>query len=201
MRVGLIDYGAGNLFSLHSALEHLGHQVVSIGNEENLSGVDQLILPGVGAFGTGMAELHARGLVEPIRTYASEGRPLLGICLGAQLMLSRGNEFGLHEGLGLFAGQVKAIRDGAKPSPMIGWAPLQWHSDEFAEFHTDWMYFVHSFAMVPDDNSAILASRYTSGITYVAAIHQRSIVGLQFHPEKSGPRGLRLLNSLLKRKI
>lgn len=201
MRVGLIDYGAGNLFSLHSALEHLFHQVVTIGKEGDLSEVDHLILPGVGAFGTGMAELHTRGLVEPIRTYASEGRPLLGICLGAQLMLSRGNEFGSHEGLGLFAGQVKAIRDGAKPSPIIGWAPLQWHSDEFAEFHTDWMYFVHSFAMVPDDNSAILASRAINEITYVAAIHQGSIVGLQFHPEKSGPSGLRLLNSILKRKI
>jgi imidazole glycerol-phosphate synthase subunit HisH len=201
MRIGLIDYGAGNLFSLHSALEHLGHQVVTIGREENLSEMDHLILPGVGAFGTGMAELHTRGLVEPIRIYASEGRPLLGICLGAQLMLSRGHEFGTHEGLCLLAGQVKTIRDGVKPSPIIGWAPLQWHSDEFAEFQTDWMYFVHSFAMVPDDSSAILASRATAGVTYVAAIHEQSIVGLQFHPEKSGPRGLQLLNSILKRKI
>jgi glutamine amidotransferase len=205
-RVTLIDYGIGNLLNVARALEHVGATVEVADNAPGIAGAGHLVLPGVGAFSGGMAELKARGMVDVIRQHAEKGRPFLGICLGMQLMLDSSEEFGQHAGLGLVPGKVVAIpRIGASGQPNkiphIGWNELL-----VAPGHQEWqrsilsglkpgaaMYFVHSFMVVPDDPGLRVANCNYDGVAICATLSAGNLHGCQFHPEKSGEAGLTVL--------
>jgi glutamine amidotransferase len=203
----VVDYGRGNLFSLGQALRQLGVEHVISDDPAVLAGADRIIFPGVGAFGDAMGGLRQRGLIEPLRDAARAGTPILGICVGCQLLLSRGEEFGLHEGLDLIAGTVARL-PGPQPDdpdavriPNVGWRPLQVRPGApvlDAVQADDWMYFVHSYAPMVDNADDIAAAIHINGADIPVAIARGNIIGVQFHPEKSGPAGLRLLARFLE---
>jgi glutamine amidotransferase len=207
-RVTVIDSGIGNLYSVCRALEHCGAEPVLSDDPRGIDGSQRLVLPGVGAFGDGMQGLAARGLVEPIRAYAASGRPLLGICLGMQMLASSSEEFGSHAGLGLIPGRVRAIPaldagGRAHKIPAIGWQVLEpaadWRDTPLATCEPGAStYFVHSFHFEPDDERRVLARYRYGGHPITAAVAEGRIVGVQFHPEKSGPVGLRILESFVR---
>ncbi len=204
-RVVVVDYGFGNLLSVTRALAHVGAEVVQSSQAARIANADRLVLPGVGAFGNGMAELAARRLVEPIKRFAEKARPFLGICLGMQMMLNESEEFGRSSGLGLVPGRVVPVppsgADGAAHKiPYIGWNRLQaagangWDGTILAGLPDDACgYFVHSFMAAPKSSRHRLADCDYNGRTLTASIASGSLYGCQFHPEKSGPVGLRIL--------
>lgn len=203
-KVTIIDYGAGNLHSAANAFRRLGAEVEMVETPEGVEGARCLILPGVGAFGEGMAGLHRRGLVEPIRKYAASGRPLLGICLGAQLLMEESEEFGRHAGLGLVPGCVRRLPSAGVKIPHVGWrqifptAEKAWEGTLLAETPPEtWMYFVHSFHCVPVEPQHLCAQATYGAHAVTAAIRRDAVVGVQFHPEKSGAFGLSMLRTLL----
>ncbi|MBF0371191.1 MAG: imidazole glycerol phosphate synthase subunit HisH [Magnetococcales bacterium] len=211
-QVTVVDYGAGNLLSVRRAFEHFGAEVVVTGEAGQIASAERLVLPGVGAFGKGMAELRGRGLVPAILTYASEARPLLGICLGMQMLLDESVEFGSHSGLGLIPGKVVPIpaqgRDG-KPHciPHIGWNGLvhpvlgdqDWQGTVLEGIAPgSHAYFVHSFMALPDHPAHRLADCIYHGLDITGVIRKGNVTGCQFHPEKSGEIGLRIIEGFLK---
>lgn len=207
-RVTLVDYGIGNLLNVARALEHVGATVEVVDSAQGIVGAGHLVLPGVGAFADGMAELKARGMVDALREHAERERPFLGICLGMQLMLDSSEEFGQHAGLGLIPGKVVAIpRVGTNGQPHkiphIGWNELL-----VAPGHAGWqgtvlsgltpgaaMYFVHSFMVVPEDPGWRLANCDYDGVDICATLSVDNLHGCQFHPEKSGEAGLTVLRA------
>jgi glutamine amidotransferase len=207
--VTLIDYGVGNLLSVARAFEHCGANVVLSHDPTEIERAERLVLPGVGAFADGMQGLRDRGLVDPIRRYADSGRPLLGICLGMQMLTTTSEEFGEHQGLGLIPGRVRAIpriaTDGAPlKTPHIGWSPLQrpdhalWDDSLLAGTAPGTsVYLVHSYAVEPDDHDHLLSDCVYGGHRIATTIQRGAVVGCQFHPEKSGPAGLRMLAAFL----
>lgn len=208
--VTLIDYGLGNLLSVARAFEHCGANVVLSHDPSEIEHAERLVLPGVGAFADGMHELRERGLVDPIRRYAEVGRPLLGICLGMQMLVTTSEEFGEHQGLDLIPGRARAIpqvatNGAALKIPHIGWSALQ------RPEHADWqgsllvdtasgssVYLVHSYAVETDDQSHLLSYCNYGGHRIAATIQRGAVVGCQFHPEKSGPEGLRMLAAFMR---
>ncbi len=210
-QVTIIDYGLGNLFSVSRALEHFGAEIRLTDSPRDVLDASLLVLPGVGAFENGMRGLRERGLVEPLREYAMSGRPLLGICLGMQLLVTSSSEFGHHEGLGIIPGKVAAIagkdEDGASLRvPHIGWSSLArpktcptWEGTPLNGVDDgSSVYFVHSFAVVPDEDRNRLADTLYGDQRISAAICDGGhVVGCQFHPEKSGPIGLRIIQNFL----
>jgi glutamine amidotransferase len=209
MQVTIIDYGVGNLLSVSRALEQCGAEVVLSADPAVIESSQRVVLPGVGAFADGMNELRERGLVEPLRRYAASGRPFLGICLGMQMLASVSEEFGTHEGLGLIPGRVVALPnvvvDGrVQKIPHIGWDAIavatdgSWGGSMLAETAQQTsVYLVHSFHVVPDDPAHVLSTYRFGGRPIAAAIRAGNIQGCQFHPEKSGPEGLRMLSAFL----
>lgn len=209
-RVTVVDYGMGNLLSVARALEYCSAEVLITSDIEPIEHAELLVLPGVGSFPDGMAELHARGLIGPIRAFAGKGRPFLGICLGMQMMLDSSEEFGTHEGLGLIPGKNVAIpqtgTDG-KPHkiPHIGWNELALPAPETVWENTvlsdvdpgDSVYFVHSFTAFPDHSEHRLADCRYNGRVIAAAIRSGMLYGCQFHPEKSGETGLKIIKSFI----
>ncbi len=200
--ITVVDYGRGNLFSIGQALRHLGTAFEISSAPEAVAAADRIIFPGVGAFGDAMTGLRERGLVEPLKAAARAGTPILGICVGCQLMLTRGEEFGDHAGLDLIPGTVSRLPpprpddDAAIRIPNIGWRRLEPHGDGVvlgAIGPEDMMYFVHSYAPMASDPATIAATIPINGRAVPVAIEQGALVGVQFHPEKSGPAGLRLL--------
>jgi glutamine amidotransferase len=190
--IGLIDYGMGNLHSVQRAFERLGAQVLLVAGGDDLPPLDALVLPGVGAFDPAMARLRQSGLDRTLQAWCGDGRPLLGICLGLQLLFE-GSDEGSAPGLGLLAGRVRALppRPG-HPIPHMGWAPLitAQASPLFpAGAQTSWVYFVHSFAADPNDPGVTTAHVDFAGEPVTAAVWQGAIGACQFHPEKSGPHG------------
>ena len=206
-RVTVVDYGLGNLFSLKRAVERIGCEALISGDPDTVLASQALILPGVGAFGDGMKGLAARGLIGPIRRHAASGKPLLGICLGMQLLATSGEEFGPHEGLDLVRGRVvrfpALVTDGPRfKVPNIGWCPLELAVDKprglLAGLATgDCVYFVHSYIFVPEGNGAILARTRYAGVDFCSVLQQGNIMGCQFHPEKSAEKGLAILANFL----
>jgi glutamine amidotransferase len=208
--VTVVDYGVGNLFSVRRALEHCGGTVTFAATAAEVEAANRLLLPGVGAFADGMAGLRERGLVEAIQRFAQTHKPLLGICLGMQMLAGVSEEFGEHAGLGLISGRVVPIqRTGAdgKPRkiPHVGWSSLT------PPANADWrgtllegsaegtaVYLVHSYRFLPDDSAQVLAHCDYGGHPIVCAVRAANITGCQFHPEKSGPAGLRMLNAFLR---
>lgn len=207
--VTIVDYGSGNLFSVTRALEHCGGAPVAAHDPAAIESAERLVLPGVGAFADGMQGLRERGLVEPIRRFAASGRPLLGICLGMQMLASSSKEFGLHEGLGIVPGRVVPVpahdADGTPQKiPHIGWADLlPWRDGAWDDSllagtpPATAVYLVHSYHFVPGNEVDGLAVCLYGGHRITAAVQHGRTIGCQFHPEKSGPAGLRLLSAFL----
>lgn len=205
-KVVVVDYGLGNLLSVSRAVRAAGGEAEITSDAARIAAAERLILPGVGAFGDGMRGLRERGLVEPLRAYAASGRPLLGICLGMQLLMDGSEEFGAHEGLGLVPGAVTRLAGGEAGGvklPHVGWSglrpagswsgtPLEGVADG-AEF-----YFVHSYAAVPADPKHRLADCAYGESVFCASLRKGSLVGCQFHPEKSGPAGLKILGRFME---
>lgn len=197
--VGIIDYGVGNLFSLISSLKFLGIDAEKVSNEEEIAACDRLILPGVGAFSDAAEALKNSGLDEVIKREAKNGKPLLGICLGMQLLFEKGMEFGEHEGLGLIPGKVVSIQpliDGNK-IPHIGWNGLIFSENKGDIYRNtkdgEFVYFVHSFhAECPEE---YITARTEYGGLLTASVQNGNVMGAQYHPEKSGDAGLMILKS------
>jgi imidazole glycerol-phosphate synthase subunit HisH len=197
--VGVIDYGMGNLRSVLNALEHLGADACLISTPDAAGEADRLVLPGVGAFGRGMANLAARGFADELGRLTEEGRPLLGICLGMQLLATTGTEHGAHEGLGLIPGVVRRLDAGSLRIPHVGWNGLQPRSSNglLAGLSADpTFYFVHSYEFQPDDPNAVTATTDYGG-DVVACVQRGAVFGVQFHPEKSQADGMRLLGNFM----
>lgn len=206
----IVDYGVGNLFSLERAFSFLGLRSLISGNAVDLEAADALILPGVGAFGDGMRELKERGLDERLRFLAGAGKPLLGVCLGMQLLMSQSEEFGVHQGLDLIKGRVVRFPDPCGDEnykiPHVGWSPLLrpdgadgWRSPILRGIDPeDWVYFTHSYYAIPDDPSDVCALTPYAGIRYASAVAKGNISGVQFHPEESGMKGLLILKGFVQ---
>ena len=197
--IAIIDYGVGNLFSLSSSLKAVGADTVITGDPNKIKRADKLILPGVGAFGDAIGKLKAEGLDKIIKNEAENGKPLLGICLGMQLLFDKSYEFGEYDGLGLIKGNVVPM-EGRIPQklkiPHIGWNALKIKKKipAFSEIKDgDCVYFVHSF--FADDCEESVAATTEYGIEITAAAANGNIVGCQFHPEKSGEIGLSILRA------
>lgn len=208
MKVVIIDYGMGNLFSVRRAVEVNGATDIEVSADPSrLAHADRVILPGVGAFADGMAGLTRAGFIPAIRDYVALGRPLLGICLGMQMLLEHSDEFGDTSGLGLIPGHVRGIDratdDGKRRKlPSIGWARLQpeapWEGTILADLPPGAaVYFLHSFHAAPSERADLLASYDHLGTTVTAAIRRGNVTGAQFHPEKSGPVGLGIIAAFL----
>lgn len=210
--VTVIDYGIGNLLNVVRALRHAGADVTIATNAAEVADLPQrLVLPGVGAFANGMAEVRARGFDDLVRRFADTGRPFLGICVGAQMLFDVGEEFGEHAGLGLIPGRVRPVSptgaDGRPHRiPHIGWSALScpasrgsWKGTPFALLEPGAsVYFVHSFAPEPSAQAHRLADTAYDGARICAAVGRGNIWGCQFHPERSGPHGLRILEGFLQ---
>lgn len=197
--IAIIDYGVGNLFSLSSSLKFLGlvHKITA--DVAEIRAADRLILPGVGAFGDAVARLNNSGLTDEIKREAAGGKPLLGICLGMQLLFDKSYEFGEHAGLGLIPGTVAPLGPDIPAElkvPHIGWNSLEIKQGEplFKYIKPgDYVYFVHSFWAKDCADYTVATADY--GVAVTAAVRRDNICGMQFHPEKSGATGLNLLKA------
>ena len=208
--VTVIDYGVGNLLSVQRGLEHCGAKVILTTDPEKILAAKRVVLPGVGAFANAMQSLERLGLVSVIRELAQLKTPLLGICLGMQLLLEESEEFGLTTGLGLIPGRVIAVPDNTlsgatQKIPHIGWSALHPSNEVVGWQHSllqdnrsrDAAYFVHSFMAVPTDPAHRIADCLYGGHKIPATIGRDQITGCQFHPEKSGEVGLKILRSFI----
>jgi len=201
--VGVIDYGAGNIFSVGNALRGLGCNIVIATEPEMLKGVDKVILPGVGSFPDGMSKLVTLGFSSYLREYVNSGSPLLGICLGMQLLLSKGSEGRETEGLGLITGSVeKLVSTKNCRVPHIGWNDI--YGDELKSMELfgnieigSSFYFVHSYHVVPSDNLKVVYTNYCDQ-SVVASYQKENVYGAQFHPEKSQKVGVKLLKNFVE---
>ncbi len=197
--IAIIDYGVGNLFSLKSSFESIGAKVVVTGDPEVIRNADKIILPGVGAFEDAAKKLKKDGLDIVIKEEAAKGKPLMGICLGMQLLFEKSYEYGCHEGLGLIKGDVIGM-DKTIPAelkiPHIGWNALHFTKDSklFKYIKNgDHVYFVHSYYAANCDDAVIATAEY--GLELTAAVEYKNVYGCQFHPEKSSDVGLSILKA------
>ena len=193
--IGIIDYGVGNLFSLCSSCKAIGQEAFVSGDASELAKADRLILPGVGAFEDAAKKLRDSGMADFVRAQAAAGKPLLGICLGMQLLFERSYEYGCHEGLGLLKGQVVPM-EGKLPAelkiPHMGWNALEVKGGRLLSgMNGQYVYFVHSFFAENCGDSLSAVTQY--GIPITAAVEKGNVYGCQFHPEKSGNVGLNIL--------
>lgn len=195
--IAIIDYGCGNLFSLSRSLEHIGIESKITGNADEICNADKIILPGVGAFGDAAKKLEATGHSELICTLADQGKPILGICLGMQLLFEKSYEYGEHNGLGLLEGGIYPLEDDIKfKVPHMGWNRIEIEKESPIFSNTqngEYFYFVHSF-YAKNCNSCLLASA-DYGVKVPAVVGKGNVFGMQFHPEKSGEKGLAMLKS------
>jgi glutamine amidotransferase len=194
--IGIVDYGMGNLRSLRNALAHVGIDAEIVTDAPGIERSERLILPGVGAFGRAMENINARQLAPPIRAHADAGKPLLGICLGMQLLASKSLEFGENAGLGLIPGEVVPLPDdAAHPVPHVGWNDVRLTRPHAAfegtKKNVDY-YFVHSFHFRPvSGDDALGVTEY--GAPFTSVVARGNVLGCQFHPEKSQASGLAIL--------
>jgi glutamine amidotransferase len=217
--VAVIDYGLGNLFSIQKACEHVGITAIVTSDKALIKEADGLILPGVGAFGDAMLALNRLGLTEPIQTFARSQKPVVGICLGLQLLFSESDEFGTHQGLGIIEGKVRRLPNDQSPEtplkvPQVGWnrisasqsavtpnegegCPEAWRDTLLDGIENGaFMYFVHSFYVIPLDDSQTLTQTIYGNTRFCSGIQKGHLYGFQFHPERSGPTGLQIYKNL-----
>jgi len=197
VKLGIVDYGVGNIYSLKKALEHLEVDVVVSKDAKVLDGCSGIVLPGVGAFCDAVSNISADGLGQVITNQVLKGKLVLGICLGMQLMYDYSTEGGMHKGLGLISGWVDRIPDKVKV-PHMGWNALSINKPckalEGIE-DGDYVYYVHSYYVRPEDSSCVCAGS-SYGVDIPAVVVKENLVGMQFHPEKSGDTGLKILNNI-----
>ena len=196
--IAIIDYGMGNLHSVGKAVDRLGAEALVTSSPEEILAADGAILPGVGAFGDAMANLRETGLESVVKEYAASGKPLLGICLGMQLLFDESEEHGTNAGLGLLPGKVVRFQGDYKV-PHMGWNELVFTQDSplFSGLTPGHVYFVHSYHALPGRKEDLLATTdYYQPVT--AIVGRGSVYGMQFHPEKSGELGMALLNNFVK---
>ena len=198
--IAIVDYGVGNLFSLKSSLAAIGADGVVTADPTVLHNSDRILLPGVGAFGDAAEKLRASGLAQVVVDEANAGKPVLGICLGMQLLFDRSFEYGEHAGLGLIPGEIRPIEEvipAGYKIPHIGWNALDFggkQSPLFRHIHDgDFVYFVHSYYATKCDEHVIATAEYGAPLT--AAVARDNVFGCQFHPEKSGAVGLNILKA------
>lgn len=203
--IAIVDYGVGNLFSLRSSFAAIGESVTVTSDPAEIRSAGKIILPGVGAFGDAAEKLRASGLDAVICERAKLGTPLLGICLGMQLLFEKSYEYGEHTGLGLIPGSIRPIADVIPDNlkiPHMGWNALKYTKDNPELFRYikegDYVYFVHSFYAADCEKDTIAVTEYGAPLT--AAVARDNVMGCQFHPEKSGPVGLNILKAFCKGK-
>lgn len=198
--ITIIDYECGNLRSVQQAVEACGAEVIVSSDIQDILAADQLILPGVGAFPVGMANLRRLGLDQLIEERVQTGTPLLGICLGMQLLFESSTEHGGDTGLGLIPGRVVQIDvpDRKVKLPNVGWVPLHVKKADALLQEDDHFYFVHSFHAQPKDPSAVLATAEYEGLHFCAAVSEGRVWGMQFHPENSAQPGLGILRRFVE---
>lgn len=197
--IAIVDYGVGNLFSLCSSFAAVGADATVTADPDTIRRADKIILPGVGAFGDAAKKLRDSGLAEVVKEEAKKGKPLMGICLGMQLLFEKSFEYGEHEGLGLIPGEIRPIADVIPRDlkiPHIGWNALRFHQNSPLFSHIkegDCVYFVHSFYAANCDDAVLATAEYGADLT--AAVAKGNVFGCQFHPEKSGNVGLNILRA------
>ncbi len=197
--IAIIDYGVGNLFSLVSSFAKIGEDAVITSDENEIRKAERIILPGVGAFEDAIKKLNDSGLVSVLKEEIKKGKPVMGICLGMQLLFEKSYEYGVHEGLGLIKGEIRPITEYTQnlKVPHMGWNALEFKNGKHELFkyinEGDYVYFVHSFFGVNCGESTIAVSEYGTSIT--AAVADKNLMGCQFHPEKSGEVGLKILKA------
>jgi len=200
MTIAIVDYGMGNLHSVSKAVERLGYDYVISGDEREIMQASGILLPGVGAFGDAMIHLRETGLDQVMQRAASENKPLLGICLGMQLLFDGSAEHGDHEGLGLLPGRAVRFEAGELKVPHMGWNRLQFTSENeplLSGLEPGHVYFVHSYHVELEQRSDLIASA-DYGLPVTAIVGRENVYGMQFHPEKSGELGMSLLRNFLK---
>ena len=210
MSTVVIDYGIVNLKNILRSFEYIGVPIDSAVDPDQVLKADRIILPGVGAFASGMNELRTRGMDEAVKCIANAGRPVLGICLGMQMLLDSSIEYGQHQGLGLIPGSVvpiptNSVGMGRRKIPHIGWNALRYPSHASSWKNSclnrapegSFFYFVHSFMVVPKKSSHILAQCIYEGLPLTAAIKKDNITGLLFHPDRRGPIWLEILHEFM----
>jgi len=209
--VAILDHGLGNLFSVRQACAVVGLDAVITSDKAHILNADAVILPGVGAFSQAMETLYRLDLVSVLRDIADSGKPLIGICLGLQLLMSESHEFGCHQGLDIIQGPVRRI-DGPKEEgrmlkvPHIGWNRIYssgngkiWSGTLLEGTASGaYMYFVHSYIVQPENPDVILCRSHYGDIDFCSAIHQRNVCAFQFHPERSGPEGIHMYRNLAR---
>lgn len=196
--IAIVDYGVGNLFSLKSSFSHIGIEAVVTGEKEIIEKADKIILPGVGAFGDAIKKLRSTGLDKVVIDEAKKGKPIMGICLGMQLLFEKSFEYGEHKGLGLIKGEIVPFKgniDETLQIPHIGWNSVFLKQTDCPLYkyikNGDYVYFVHSFFAPESVPSAAALTEY--GITFTSSVAKGNVFGCQFHPEKSGDVGLNIL--------
>ena len=200
--IAIIDYGVGNLFSLKSSLKAIGAEAVVTADENVIAEADRIILPGVGAFEDAARKLRETGMADVVKKEAAAGKPIMGICLGMQLMFDKGFEYGEHEGLGLIRGNVRPISDVIPADykiPHIGWNLLKFRKESplFKYINEgDYVYFVHSYYAADCDDAVLAVTEYGADLTAAAA--NGNVYGCQFHPEKSGEVGMKILRAFVE---
>lgn len=203
--IAIIDYGVGNLFSLKSSLAAIGAEAIVTKDEELIRSAEKIILPGVGAFEDAMNKLVASGLADVVKDEVKKGKPLMGICLGMQMLFEKSFEYGEHEGLGLIPGEVVPIGDVIPDNlkiPHIGWNALKFKAENplFKYISDgDCVYFVHSFYAANCDDYVTATAEYGAELT--AAVRNGNVFGCQFHPEKSGNVGLNILRAFCESQV
>lgn len=198
--VAIVDYGVGNLFSLVSSFRAIGVDAVATSDKDIIESAERIILPGVGAFGDAIKKLKESSLADVVIAQAKKGKPILGICLGMQLLFNKSYEYGVHDGLGLIDGEICPIKD-VIPSeykiPHIGWNALKFKGEKSPIFKYlndgDFVYFVHSYYGANCDKSVTATAEYGASLT--ASVQDKNVFGCQFHPEKSGEVGLKILKA------
>jgi len=198
--IAIVDYGIGNVQSIKNALLSIGVSSVLTNKEEEIMRADALILPGVGAFPKGMENLRQRGLESILEKFKNSGKPLLGICLGMQLLMEDSNEFGSTKGLGFIKGNVRKMEVVNEKLPHIAWSEilLTGNAKGFVQ-PAGRFYFVHSYAVIPALEKNIFSTTLYDGKVFCSAVIEGNILGFQFHPEKSGEAGLDLLRTFVER--
>ena len=197
--IAIIDYGVGNLFSLRSSFAAIGQEAVVTRDIEEICRADRLILPGVGAFRDAAEKLRASGMDQAVKEETAKGKPLLGVCLGMQMLFERSYEYGVHEGLGLLKGEIRPMEERIPAGlkiPQMGWNALRIVKDSPLLKYTregEYVYFVHSYSAVDCEESLLAVTEY--GVDLTACVGKGNVFGCQFHPEKSGEAGLRILKA------
>jgi glutamine amidotransferase len=200
--VAIVDFGLGNLYSVERACAEAGLRAVRTASPDAVANAAAVILPGVGAFGDAMEALRSRGLDAAVRAAAASGTPLVGICLGLQLLFSESREFGRHRGLGIIEGDVRRLEPAGLKVPHIGWNTLRSAGDRWpgtlldGVSENDYFYFVHSYYAAPADPAVSIATTCYGDTEFCAALAAGNVFACQFHPERSGPSGLRIYRNL-----